>query len=97
MPNAAHICGNLDIGYELFEIRSGSGLLPIHRLQDRAPTGTVEAVRKEAAITLDQAFGEDGKRKRANVRRLQESVLNAWSADGSSTRELQALADTLAV
>jgi len=93
--NAAHISGNLDIGYELFEIRSGPGLLPVYRL-GRAPVGTVDAVRAEAAATLDKAFGEDGKRKRANVKKLQESVLSAWSADGPSTRELQIMADSLA-
>ncbi len=95
--NAAHITVNLEIGYELFEVRSGTGLLPIHRLGGQTPTATVEAVREEASTILDKAFGEDGKVKRANIEKLQKSLLSAWAEDGPATRELQAVADMLIV
>jgi len=93
--NAAHVTVNLDIGYELFEVRSGYGLLPIHRLGGQTPVATIAAVREEASAILDNAFGEDGKQKRANIERLRKNVLDAWADDGPSTRELQALIQVL--
>lgn len=94
--NAASFSSESDIGYELFEVRTGPGLLPVHRL-GRAPTGTIEAIRAEAVATLDKAFGEDGKRKRANIEKMREKISNVWSPGGSCTRELQGLADTISV
>lgn len=93
--NAAHITFGLGIGYELFEVRSDTGLRPIHRLGGRSPLGTVEAVRAESAAVLDQAFGEDGKVKRANVEKLQKAVLSAWDENGPATRALQDLVNSL--
>jgi len=90
--NAAHLTVNLGLGYELFEVRTGPGLRPVHRL-GKAPVGTLEAVREEASATLDKAFGEDGKAKRANVEKLRECVLNAWEEGGPSRGELQAFVD----
>ncbi|KAI8969573.1 hypothetical protein BD414DRAFT_259276 [Trametes punicea] len=42
--NAVHISDNLQIGYELIEVRSGPGLQPIYR-NGRKPVGTVDAVK----------------------------------------------------
>jgi len=92
--NAAHATINLGIGYELFEVRTGFGLQPIHRL-GRAPIATVEAVKEEAAVVLGQAFSEDGEKKRANAKALQKTLLNAWSEGGASSQDLQALSDSI--
>lgn len=86
--NAARISNNFGIGYELFSVRSGRGALPVHRLGS-APDTTIDGVRKEASATLDKAFGEDGKTKRENIKKLQEAILNAWSKDGPSVRALK--------
>ena len=42
---ALHASANLNVAYELFEVRSGPGRGPVHRL-GRAPEGTVDAVRR---------------------------------------------------
>ena len=81
----------MDIAYELFEVRTGEhGLKPIHRIK-RAPVGTVNAVREEAAAILDKAFGDDGARKRVKINQLREKVLAAWDENGSSRLDVQAL------
>lgn len=64
------------------------GLKPIHRL-GRAPLGTVEAVRDESRTVLENAYGEDGARKRANMKKLQKAVVNVWSDDGTARRDLR--------
>ena len=93
--NAAHLTTNLDVAYELIEVRTGErGLQPIHRL-GRAPVGTVQAVREEAALVLEKAFGEDGENKRANILKLREQVLAAWKAGGSGHRDLESLRDAI--
>lgn len=60
---------------------------PIHRL-GRAPIGTIEAVREEADRVLEQAFGEDGATKRANMKKLQAEILNVWNEGGPARRDL---------
>ena len=93
--NAAHLTTNLDVAYELIEVRTGErGLQPIHRL-GRAPVGTVQAVREEATLVLDKAFGEDGESKRANILKLREQVLTAWDVGGSGHRDLKSLRDAI--
>lgn len=85
----------LDVAYELFEVRTEPyGLKPIHRL-GKAPLGTIEAVCDEARTILDSAFGEDGARKRANMRNLQAAVLNTWSENGPARRDLRRFVATL--
>ena len=69
--NAAYISSVHNLGYELFEVRSGYGTLPIARLNDYAPVATVDAVRNEFSEVLQKAFGDDGKEKRKNVKEIQ--------------------------
>ena len=86
-----HLTKNLDVAYELFEVRTGEhGLKQIHHTK-RAPIGTPNAVREEAVAILDKAFGDDGARKRTNIKQLREKVLAAWDENGSSRRDVQAL------
>ena len=53
--NAMHITENLDIAYELLEVRTGPGLKPVHRT-GKAPVGTLDAVRAEAAASCPGAL-----------------------------------------
>lgn len=93
--NAAHVTDNLDIAYELIEVRTGeNGLKPIYRT-GRKPVGTIDAVREEMNAVLDKALGEDGKKKRANVEKLREAVLAAWEENGPSRQALQSFAEAL--
>jgi len=91
--NAAHLSVDLEVAYELIEVRTGSGLKPLHRT-GKAPKGTVSAVREEAASVLERAFGEDGQKKRANMRKLQEDVLRSLS-EGTSHSDMKALVISL--
>ena len=64
--NAIHIADQLQVGYELLEVRTGPGLKPIYRT-GYTPKGTVEAVKAEVREVLQKAFGEDGAKKRAKL------------------------------
>ena len=92
--NAVHLTENHDVAYELFEVRTGNGLKPIFRT-GKTPTGTPEAVRAETRDTLEKAFGEDGARKRMNVKKLKERFDVAWNEGGPATVEMRALLDSL--
>ena len=95
--NAARLSAVLDVAYELFEIRTGDyGLKPIHRL-GKSPVGTIEAVREETNEILAKAFGEDGARKRANMKKLQQEVLNTWNEDGPAQKDLRRFIATLSL
>ncbi|OBZ67123.1 Anthocyanidin 3-O-glucosyltransferase [Grifola frondosa] len=72
---------NLDAAYELIEVRTGKGLLPILRT-GYTPIGTPEAVRNEAKDVLTKAFGEDGERKRAKLQALKKALAESWAEDG---------------
>ncbi|KAI5120745.1 hypothetical protein M0805_007819 [Coniferiporia weirii] len=93
--NAANISYVHNVGYELFEIRSGHGLLPIHRLGGRTPEGTVEAARLEFKDVLTKAMSEDGKVKRANAQRFRDALTKSWEPDGVCWQEVKKIADIL--
>lgn len=89
--NTLHVTHNLDIAYELFEVRTGpDASRPIFTL-GRAPRGTLDAVRTEACAVLGRAFGADGERKRANVQRMKADVLAAWAEGGSASEAVRSL------
>jgi hypothetical protein len=89
--NVAHFVHNLDVGFELTEVRTGEfGLKPLHRL-GRAPRGTPEAVKEEMQDIVKQMLGEVGKRKRDNAQKVQGELTKAWEDDGPATRSLTAL------
>ena len=89
--NAVQLSHNHDVAYELFELRSGPGLRPIHRLGNRQPEGTDESIRREISDILDKARGPDGQRKRENVKRMQEAFKHSWGPEGSNWREIERL------
>ena len=88
---AAQLSETHRIAYELFEVRTEPwGLKELHRT-GKAPTGTLNAVRGEARIVLDKAFGEDGKAKRANMGPMRSSILDMWKENGSARRDVERL------
>ena len=92
--NAVQVADNLKIGYELLEVRSGAGLLPIHRT-GYTPKGTVDAVKAEAHEVLAKAFGEDGAKRRANLEELRKKVNSEWDDGGAAKRDIVSLLDSL--
>ena len=74
-------------------MRTGDGLGPIQRT-GFTPTGTLEAIRAEANVILDKAFGKDGAVKRAKVEKLQGELAQAWSEEGPSRKGLEGFLDT---
>ncbi|KAI9070269.1 glycosyltransferase family 1 protein [Trametes sanguinea] len=84
-PNAVHLSCNLDMAYELIEVRTGVGAGPLHRT-GRAPVGTLDAVREELRDVLVRAFGEDGAAKRRRTLGLRGALEPAWTEAGSARR-----------
>ncbi|KAJ3554961.1 hypothetical protein NM688_g2831 [Phlebia brevispora] len=92
--NAMYLTENLDVAYELFEVRTGHGLKPICRT-GRTPKGTLDAVRQEANQVLDLAFGEDGKEKQAKIKKLQGRFAQAWEEQGPAQLALERFIDNI--
>lgn len=65
---------------------------PIYRT-GKTPTGTLEAVRSEAREVLEAAFGEEGAKKRANMKKLKEIMSVAWEMNGPAYVDMQKLLD----
>lgn len=93
--NAANIAFTHNMGYELFEIRSEHGLLPVHRLGNRAIAATLDSVRAEIREVLTKAMGEDGRVKRANVLKFREELRECWKPGGRSWKEIARITDLL--
>ena len=92
--NAVHIADQLQVGYELLEVRTGPGLKPIYRT-GYTPKGTVEAVKAEVRDVLQKAFGEDGAKKRAKLTQLQKALNGEWDENGSSRKDALAFLNSL--
>ncbi|PSR79622.1 hypothetical protein PHLCEN_2v6923 [Hermanssonia centrifuga] len=92
--NAVHLTDNLEVAYELIEVRNSLGLKPIYR-NGKSSVGTIEAVREEAHRVLDSAFGEDGAKKRAKAVELQTAFEDVWAEGGSSLADLNRFLDTI--
>ncbi|KAI0820409.1 UDP-Glycosyltransferase/glycogen phosphorylase [Trametes gibbosa] len=93
-PNAVHLTHNLDVAYELFEVRHGSGLGKVYRT-GQTPRGTIEAVKAEMNGVLDRALGADGEEKRARLRGLSVALRGAWEDGGVARREMEGFLDGL--
>lgn len=92
--NAVHLSANLDVAYELVEVRHGSGLGPMYRT-GKTPSGTVDAVKVEIADVLDRAFGKDGEEKRARLQTLKATLEDAWKEDGVARRDVRQLLESI--
>ena len=86
--NAANVAFVHGAGYELFEVRNGHGLRQVHRLGDKTPDGTLEAVRQEALDVFCKARGKDGEAKRAKAQWFSEQFAKTWEEGGEGWAEL---------
>ena len=85
---AAHVTENLRAGFELFQVRSGEGLKPLHR-NGLTPTGSREAVGIEVRETIDLCRGEKGQEIRSNAEKLKIKFAKAWEEDGAARQEIR--------
>jgi hypothetical protein len=94
--NVANISWKHGVGYELFEVRTGNGLLPIKRLRDKKPIGTVDAIQKEFHMVLKLAFGYDGDLKRTKAHWFAEQFARSWEEGGSALSEVKRVFESVA-
>ncbi|TFK80980.1 glycosyltransferase family 1 protein [Polyporus arcularius HHB13444] len=87
--NAIHLTDNLDVAFELIEVRHGAGVGKIYRT-GRVPVATVDAVKAEMRDVLERAYGGEGARKRANLLSLRKKLQAAWSENGVARRDVEA-------
>lgn len=90
--NAIYLADDINVAYELIEVRGGCGLGKIFR-NGRTPVGTVDAVKEEMRNVLGRAFGSDGAEKRARLQSLRKKLQAAWDEDGVARREVSAFLD----
>ncbi|KAL1942131.1 hypothetical protein VTO73DRAFT_6661 [Trametes versicolor] len=90
--NAIYLADDINVAYELIEVRGGCGLGKIFR-DGRTPAGTIDAVKEEMRSVLDRAFGSDGAEKRARLQGLRKKLQAAWVEDGVARREVSAFLD----
>ncbi|EIN06266.1 UDP-Glycosyltransferase/glycogen phosphorylase [Punctularia strigosozonata HHB-11173 SS5] len=93
--NTAVLSVNLNVAYQLLEVRSGRhGLKPLHRT-GRAPEGTPEAVRREFIDVLEKMKGPDGAAKRANAEKIRDALAATTREGGHARQALMHLLDDL--
>ena len=85
---AAHVTENLHAAFELFQIRSGEGLKPLHR-NGITPVGSREAVGVEVRQTIDLCRSEKGQKIRSNAEKLKVKFAKAWEEDGVAKQEIR--------
>ena len=85
---AAHLTENLNVAFELFQVRTGDGLKPLAR-NGIAAEGTREAVGIEIRQTIDLCRGEKGQVMRNNAEQLKLKFAKAWEDDGTAKQEIR--------
>jgi hypothetical protein len=85
---AAHLTENLNVAFELFQVRTGYGLKPLAR-NGLAAEGTREAVGIEIRQTIDLCRSEKGQVMRSNAEQLKLKFANAWEDDGAAKQEIR--------
>ena len=84
---AAHLTENLNVAFELYQVRTGEGLKPLAR-NGLAAKGTREAVGNEIRQTIDLCRGEKGQVKRSNAEQLKVKFAKAWEDNGTARQEI---------
>ncbi|KIJ28432.1 glycosyltransferase family 1 protein [Sphaerobolus stellatus SS14] len=86
--NAARLSVILDVAYQVIEARTGeAGLKSLKR--GAQPSGTVEALTREARQILKKAQGPDGAQKRKNAQAISSNLKRAWEVDGDAYNDLK--------
>ena len=92
---AAHVTENLHAGFELFQVRSGEGIKPLHR-NGLTPSGSREAVGIEVQQTVDLCRSDKGQEIRRNAEKLKVKFMKAWEEDGTARQEIRKFLHTYA-
>ena len=92
---AAHITENLQAGFELFQVRSGKGVMPIYR-NGLTPAGTREAVGIEVREIIDLCRSQKGQEIRSNAEKLKVKFAKALQEDGAARQEIRNFLDKYA-
>ncbi|KIJ28937.1 glycosyltransferase family 1 protein [Sphaerobolus stellatus SS14] len=88
--NAALLSLKLNVAYQLTEARTGeAGLKALKR--GVQPTGTIQAVEREAREVLEKARSVDGEIKRKNAHAIKDRMKEAWEENGEALTELRRL------
>jgi hypothetical protein len=85
---AAHLTKNLNVAFELFQVRTGDGLKPIAR-NGVTPEGTREAVGVEIRQTIDLSRSEKGEQMRDNAEQFKVKFAQAWEEEGMAKQEIR--------
>jgi hypothetical protein len=86
---AAHLTENLNVAFELFQVRTGEkGLEPLAR-NGFAAEGTREAVGVEIRHTIDLCRSKKGQVMRSNAEQLKLKFAKAWEEDGTARQEIR--------
>ena len=85
---AAHLTENLNVAFELYQVRTGDGLKPLAR-NGFAAEGTREAVGAEIRQTIDLCRSEKGQEMRRNAEQLKLKFAKAWEDDGTARQEIR--------
>ena len=90
---AAHLTENLNVAFELFQVRTGDGLKPIARNGGVTIKGTREAVGVEIRQTIDSTRSEEGLEMRRNAEQIKKKFAKAWEdgedGPGKANREIR--------
>ena len=88
-PTAAvHLTENLNVAFELFQVRTGDGLKPLAR-NGIAAEGTREAVGIEIRQTIDLCRSQKGQVMRSNAEKLKLKFAKAWEEGGAARQEIR--------
>ena len=82
---AAHLTENLNVAFELFQVRTGNGLKPLAR-SGLTPEGTREAVGIEIRQTIDLCRSENGQVMKNNAEQLKLKFAKAWEDDDGAAK-----------
>ena len=85
---AAHLSENLNVAFELYQVRTGDGLKPLAR-NGLAAEGTREAVGNEIRQIIDLCRSEKGRVMRSNAEKIKEKFAKAWEDDGAARQEIR--------
>ena len=85
---AAHLTENLNVAFELYQVRTGDGLKPLAR-NGLTAEGTREAVGIEIRQTIDLCRSEKGQEMRRNAEQLKVKFAKAWEDDGTARQEIR--------
>ena len=86
---AAHITENLNVAFELFQVRTGQGPKGSVARNGLALEGTRHAVGIEIRQTIDLCRSEKGQELRRNAEKFKVKMEKAWEEDGVARREIR--------